>query len=197
MQVLVRGRIEYSPTSTPFGRDQTVTTKAGKNRSSFRKIYPAVERHDCWSPQTTMSSGSCPAASLAGRPATATSYMVREAIRSLMRLEVWDLRDVHGSPLLQDTPGDALLGRLQVLLDEVPYETFPEEFVCWVHEVAAGGMKQLSDGSFEAHRELLRCLLLVGAKVFPLGEARGMVAVRFYSALLAWDALVMELRLVV
>jgi len=82
-------------------------------------------------------------------------------------------------------------------MDEVPYEVFPEEFVCWVHEVAAGGLKHLSDDCFEAHRELLRCLLLVGAKVFPIGVVRDLAAVRFYSAVLAWDALVTGLRLVV
>lgn len=120
--------------------------------------------------------------------------MAQLAIYLLRDLEVWDLRDLHGSPPLQDEQGDALLGRLQLLLDQVPFETFPEEFVCWVHEVAAGGMKPISDGCLEAHRELLRCLLRVGAKTFPPGDINGMPAVRFYRAVLGWDALVTELR---
>jgi len=37
-------------------------------------------------------------------------------------------------------------------------------------------------------------LLLVGAKAFPIDGIQGMVAVRFYRAVLAWDALVTELR---
>jgi hypothetical protein len=79
--------------------------------------------------------------------------MAQLAIYLLRDLEVWNLRDLHRSPPLQDTQGDALLGRLQLLLDQVPFETFREEFVYWVHEVAAGGMKPISDS----------CLKLTGS----------------------------------
>jgi hypothetical protein len=159
-------------------------------------LLSGVEAEDFWSPQTARSSPRNLDPSSASRFGSATISPAQQAILWAVDLEVWDLRDVYGSPPLQDTPGDALLGRLRLLLDEVPHETFPEEFVCWVHQVAAGGIKQLSDSCSEIHRELLRCLLLVGARAFPLDGIQGMAAVRFYRAVLAWDALVTELRLV-
>lgn len=159
-------------------------------------LLSPVEGHDLWSPQTAVASPTNPVPWHTGQFETAMSPIEQQAILLLTDLEVWDLRDLHGSPPLQDTPGDALLGRLQLLFDEVPYETFPEEFVSWVHDVAAGGMKQLSDGCIEAHRELLRCLLQVGATAFPLDDATGMAAEPFYRAVLAWDALITQLRLV-
>jgi hypothetical protein len=156
-------------------------------------LLSGVEAEDFLSPQTARSPPRNLDPSPTSRFESATISPAQQAILWAIDLEVWDLRDVHGSPPLQDTPGDALLGRLQLLLDEVPQESFPEEFVSWVHQVAAGGMKKLSDGCSEVHRELLRCLLLVGAKMFPLDIQR-MAAVRFYRAVLAWDALVTELR---
>jgi hypothetical protein len=159
-------------------------------------LLSPVEGPDLWSPQTAVASPTNLVPWHTGQFETATSPIAQQAILFLTELEVWDLCDLHGSPPLKDTPADALLGRLQLLFDEVPYETFPEEFVSWVHDVAAGGMKQLPDGCIEAHRELLRCLLHVGATAFPLDDARGMAAERFYRGVLAWDALITQLRLV-
>ena len=117
-------------------------------------LLPGVEAEDFWSPQTARSSLKNLDPSPISRFGSATISSAKQAILWTVDLKVWDLHDVHGSPPLQDTPGDALLGRLQLLLDEVPHENFTE-FVCWVHEVATGGMKQLSDSCSEIHRELL------------------------------------------
>ncbi|KAA8897738.1 hypothetical protein FN846DRAFT_910281 [Sphaerosporella brunnea] len=126
-------------------------------------------------------------------PSVQTDYV----IRALSMLEaVWNLHDVHGSPPLRDvSTGDELVNRLRTLVEQVPLEALPEEFVSWVSEAAAAGpgtREELSDASLAIHREILGFLLTVGAKTFgPIGTA----GLRFYTAILAWDALATKLSI--